>query len=120
VADALRSLPPIPPESQWANFIKNHDEASLDKLSDAEREEVFAAFGPDDDHQIYGRGLRRRLASMVGGDGDRIRLVHSIVLTLPGAPVVYYGDEQGFSAPPNVPGPGRPVLPVRGARPRSV
>ena len=62
---ALRALPEIPHECQWANFVRNHDELTLDKLSESEREEVFAAFGPEPEHQLYGRGLRRRLPSML-------------------------------------------------------
>ncbi len=58
---ALKRRPTTARESQWATFVRNHDELTLDKLSDKEREEVFAAFGPDPDMQLYGRGLRRRL-----------------------------------------------------------
>ena len=95
-ADALRSLPPIPPESQLANFIKNHDEASLDKLSDAERDEVFAAFGPKSSMQLFDRGIRRRFASMVDGDRRRLELAYSLVFSLPGTPVLFYGEEIGL------------------------
>jgi maltose alpha-D-glucosyltransferase/alpha-amylase len=91
--DALRALPEIPADAQWANFVRNHDELTLDKLSDAEREEVFAAFGPEPEHQLYGRGLRRRLPSMVGGDQDRLRLAYSLAFALPGTPVLFYGEE---------------------------
>ena len=58
---ALRALPPIPEDCQWANFVRNHDELTLDQLSEDERQEVFAAFGPEQELQLYGRGLRRRL-----------------------------------------------------------
>ncbi|HEV7213155.1 MAG TPA: alpha-amylase family glycosyl hydrolase [Blastococcus sp.] len=61
LATALTDRPAVSPDSQWATFVRNHDELTLDKLSDAEREEVFAAFGPDPRMQVYGRGLRRRL-----------------------------------------------------------
>ena len=96
VADALRSLPPIPPESQWANFIKNHDEASLDKLSDAEREEVFAAFAPKKDMRLFDRGIRRRFPPMVDGDRRRMELAYSLLYSLPGTPVLFYGEEIGL------------------------
>jgi maltose alpha-D-glucosyltransferase/alpha-amylase len=96
VADALRSLPPIPPESQWANFIKNHDEASLDKLSDAEREEVFAAFAPKQSMRLFDRGIRRRFPPMVGGDRRRMELAYSLLYSLPGTPVLFYGEEIGL------------------------
>ncbi len=97
VADALRSLPPIPPESQWANFIKNHDEASLDKLSDAERKEVFAAFAPKKEMRLFERGIRRRFPSMVNGDRRRLELAYSLMLSLPGTPVLFYGEELGMA-----------------------
>ena len=96
LARALRSLPEIPEDCQWANFVRNHDELTLDKLSDSERQEVFAAFGPEPRHQLYGRGLRRRLPSMVDGDQDRLRLAYSLAFSLPGTPVLFYGEEIGM------------------------
>ena len=77
-------------------FVRNHDELTLDKLSDAERQEVFAAFGPDEDMQMYGRGLRRRLPTMLKGDPARIRMVYSLMFSLPGTPVLFYGEEIGM------------------------
>jgi len=97
VRDALKSLPEIPEDCQWANFVRNHDELTLDKLSDEERAEVFAAFGPDEDLQLYGRGLRRRLPTMVGGDERRIRMLYSLAFALPGTPVLFYGEEIGMA-----------------------
>ena len=96
LADALASLPAIPETGQWANFVKNHDELSLDKLSDGEREEVFAAFAPEEDMRIYGRGIRRRVPPMLGGDRRRLELVYSLLFALPGAPVLLYGEELGM------------------------
>jgi len=93
---ALRRLPAIPEDAQWGNFVRNHDELSLDKLTDAEREEVFAAFGPEPGMQLYGRGIRRRLPSMLGGDERRIRMVYSLMFSLPGTPVLFYGEEIGM------------------------
>ena len=101
---ALRSLPEIPHECQWANFVRNHDELTLDKLSESEREEVFAAFGPEPEQQLFGRGLRRRLPSMVGDDQDRIRLAYSLAFSLPGTPVLFYGEEIGMHESPEIPG----------------
>jgi maltose alpha-D-glucosyltransferase/alpha-amylase len=95
--EALRALPPIAIENGWANFVRNHDELSLDKLSDEERQEVFAAFGPDEGMQIYGRGLRRRLPTMLGGDERRMRLAYSLMFTLPGIPTLFYGEEIGLA-----------------------
>lgn len=96
IADALRARPAIPRDAQWATFVRNHDELTLDKLSDDERAEVFAAFGPDPDMQLYGRGLRRRLPTMLGGDPRRIRMVYSLLFSLPGTPVLFYGEEIGM------------------------
>jgi maltose alpha-D-glucosyltransferase/alpha-amylase len=96
LVEAVRDLPPIPFDCQWATFVRNHDELTLDKLTDAEREEVFAAFGPDPDMQVYGRGLRRRLPPMLGGDERRIRMVYSLLFSLPGTPVLFYGEEIGM------------------------
>jgi maltose alpha-D-glucosyltransferase/alpha-amylase len=94
--NGLRSLPQIPPEAQWASFVRNHDELTLDKLTDAERQEVFDAFGPEEDMQIYGRGLRRRLPPMLGGDQRRIRLAYSLMFAMPGTPTIFYGEEIGM------------------------
>jgi trehalose synthase len=104
LARALTSLPDIPAECQWAHFVRNHDELTLDQLTDREREDVFAAFGPDEDMQLFGRGLRRRLPSMLGGDERRIRLAYSLLLTLPGTPVLFYGEEIGMAENLDIPG----------------
>jgi trehalose synthase len=85
-----------PDDCQWASFVRNHDELTLDQLSDAEREEVFAAFGPSEDVQLYGRGIRKRLPTMLGGDERRIRMVYSLAFALPGTPVLFYGEEVGM------------------------
>jgi len=97
LARALEALPPIPDDCQWANFVRNHDELTLDKLSDDERQEVFAAFGPEQELQLYGRGLRRRLPTMLGGDERHIRMVYSLAFSLPGTPVLFYGEEIGMA-----------------------
>jgi trehalose synthase len=96
VEQALAGLPAVPFDSQWATFLRNHDELTLDQLTDAEREEVFAAFGPEPDMQVYGRGLRRRLPPMLGGDVDRLRMAYSLLFSLPGTPVLFYGEEIGL------------------------
>jgi trehalose synthase len=101
---ALRQRPPLAPESQWANFVRNHDELTLDKLTDAERAEVFAAFAPDDDQRIYDRGIIRRLPPMLGGDPRRIRMVYSLLFSLPGTPVLFYGEEIGMGENPQIGG----------------
>jgi trehalose synthase len=104
IAKALRQRPKLDPTSQWANFIRNHDELTLDKLSDTERQEVFDAFGPDPDLQLYGRGLRRRLPSMLGGDERRMKMAYSLAFSLPGTPVLFYGEEIGMAENPDIPG----------------
>jgi maltose alpha-D-glucosyltransferase / alpha-amylase len=96
IVTALRELPEIPESNQWANFIKNHDELTLDKLTEAEREEVFAALAPDPDMRSFGRGIRRRVPPMLDGDRRRIELLYSLLLTLPGTPVLLYGEEIGL------------------------
>jgi len=101
---SLRSMPRLPSDGAWANFVRNHDEWSLDKLTESERQEVFKAFGPKQDMQIFGRGLRRRLPTMLKGDQARIRLAYSLIFTLPGAPVLFYGEEIGMSENLNIPG----------------
>lgn len=101
---ALRSRPALASESQWANFVRNHDELTLDQLSEEERQEVFAEFGPEEAHQIYGRGLRRRLPSMLRGDPRWIRMVYSLLFSLPGTPVLLYGEEIGMGENLDVPG----------------
>jgi trehalose synthase len=101
---ALGRRPRVPDEAQWAIFVRNHDELTLDQLSEKERQEVFAAFGPDEDMQLFGRGLRRRLPPMLDGDGARIRLVYSLLFSLPGTPVLFYGEEIGMGENLDVPG----------------
>ncbi|MCV2491508.1 alpha-amylase family protein [Geodermatophilus sp. YIM 151500] len=96
LAAALTGRPEVSPDSQWATFVRNHDELTLDKLSDDERAEVFAAFGPEERMQLYGRGLRRRLPPMLDGDPRRIRMVYSLLFSLPGTPTLFYGEEIGM------------------------
>lgn len=96
VRKALASMPSIPQTAQWANFLKNHDELTLDKLPKGEREEVFAAFGPKPGMQIFDRGIRRRVPSMFEGDPALIRLAYSLMFSLPGTPVLFYGEEIGM------------------------
>ena len=96
LAKALRQRPEIPADAAFASFLRNHDELTLDKLSKSEREEVFAAFGPDPDMQLYDRGLRRRLQTMLGGDPAWLRMAYSLMFAMPGAPTLFYGEEIGM------------------------
>ncbi|MDQ4137099.1 MAG: alpha-amylase family protein [Pseudomonadota bacterium] len=92
----MARTPAIPHSAQWATFLRNHDELDLGRLTDAERTEAFAAFGPKPHMQAYERGIRRRLAPMLGGDERRIKLAFSLMFALPGTPVIWYGDEIGM------------------------
>ncbi|WP_167139157.1 alpha-amylase family protein [Diaminobutyricimonas sp. TR449] len=96
LARTLAKRPAVALSSQWANFVRNHDELTLDKLSESERQEVFAAFGPEPEMQAYGRGIVRRLPTMLGGDPRRIRMAYSLLFSLPGTPVLFYGEEIGM------------------------
>jgi len=96
LARALTQRPDCSPDCQWATFVRNHDELTLDKLTDEERQEVFAAFGPEERMQAFGRGLIRRLPPMLDGDPRRIRMVYSLLFSLPGTPVLFYGEEIGM------------------------
>jgi maltose alpha-D-glucosyltransferase/alpha-amylase len=93
---ALNATKPRPATAQWGMFLRNHDELDLGRLSGKQRSEVFAAFGPNPDMQLYDRGIRRRLAPMFDGDQRRLELAYSLLFTLPGSPVLRYGDELGM------------------------
>jgi maltose alpha-D-glucosyltransferase / alpha-amylase len=96
VAATLRELPDLPRHGQWATFLRNHDEIDLGRLTEEERQEVFREFAPDAGMRLYGRGIRRRLAPMLGGDRRRIELAYSLQLTMPGTAVIRYGEEIGM------------------------
>jgi maltose alpha-D-glucosyltransferase/alpha-amylase len=96
LAKALKATRPRPASAQWGLFLRNHDELDLGRLTKAQRNAVFKAFGPDKDMQLYDRGIRRRLAPMLGGDRRRLELAYSLMFTLPGTPVIRYGDEIGM------------------------
>jgi len=108
VVEALQAQPRLPAMAQWATFLRNHDELDLSKLTSEQRDDVFAAFAPKDDMRIYGRGIRRRLAPMFGGDRRRIELAYSLQFSMPGTPVVRYGEEIGMGE--NLALPGRDAI----------
>jgi maltose alpha-D-glucosyltransferase/alpha-amylase len=93
---ALKATKARPATAQWGLFLRNHDELDLGRLSPQQRAAVFKAFGPEAGMQLYDRGIRRRLAPMLEGDRRRIELAYSLMFTLPGTPVVRYGDELGM------------------------
>jgi len=91
--DALEATRARPATAQWGHFLRNHDELDLGRLTPEQRRTVFDAFAPDKNAQLYDRGIRRRLAPMLGGDRRRLELAYSLMLSLPGTPVLRYGDE---------------------------
>jgi maltose alpha-D-glucosyltransferase/alpha-amylase len=95
LAKALRETQKIPAAAQWAHFLRNHDELDLGRLTEEERQAVFAKFGPEPRMQLYDRGIRRRLATMLG-DRAHLELAYSLLFALPGTPVIRYGDEIGM------------------------
>src|SRR5437868_1188014 len=90
---ALNATKPRPATAQWGMFLRNHDELDLGRLTKAQRDTVFKTFGLEKGMQLYNRGIRRRLAPMLGGDRRRIELAYSLMCTLPGTHVIRYGDE---------------------------
>jgi maltose alpha-D-glucosyltransferase / alpha-amylase len=93
---ALREQPAPPPGAAYAQWLRNNDELDLERLTDDERQEVLDAFAPEESMRLYGRGLRRRPAPMLGGETRRIGLAHAVLLSMPGPPVLRYGDEIGM------------------------
>ena len=93
---ALRQQPDPPEGCTYLNWLRNHDELNLSLLTEAERADVMAAFAPDENMRVFGRGIRRRLAPMLGGDTRRVAMAHAIVQSLPGVPVIRYGEEIGM------------------------
>jgi maltose alpha-D-glucosyltransferase/alpha-amylase len=96
LAELFGTLPALPPGAQWVNFLRNHDELDLGRLSPDQRQHVYDQFAPDVAMRVYQRGIRRRLAPMLNGDGRRIELAHALMLSLPGTPVIRYGEEIGM------------------------
>jgi maltose alpha-D-glucosyltransferase/alpha-amylase len=92
---ALEATRELPPTAQWVQFLRNHDELDLGRLTEDQRAHVFERFGPEPEMQLYDRGIRRRLAPMLG-DRAHIELAYSAMFSLPGSPVMRYGDEIGM------------------------
>ncbi|PZO10305.1 MAG: trehalose synthase, partial [Leptolyngbya foveolarum] len=104
LTEGLQQLPKTPQACQWLNFVRHHDELTLDQLSEAERDKIYEAFAPEEQMQIYGRGIRRRLPPMFNGDRRRIELIYSLLFALPGIPLIRYGDEIGMGDDLSLPG----------------
>ena len=96
IAEALKEMEQTSQKEQMAVFLRNHDELNLAKLTEEEKQEVFEAFAPEENMRIFGRGIRRRLAPMLGNDREKLELAFSLLFTLPGTPVLRYGQEIGM------------------------
>jgi trehalose synthase len=96
IVEALQERPALARQSSFATFVRNHDELNLNRLDEHERDEIIQTFGPDPAMQLYGRGLRARLPTMLDGDVDRIRMTYSLMFSLPGTPTLFYGEEIGM------------------------
>ncbi|HVN92971.1 MAG TPA: alpha-amylase family protein [Terracidiphilus sp.] len=94
--NAMKETKRRPATAQWGQFLRNHDELDLGRLTVRQREKVFHEFGPEKKMQLYKRGIRRRLAPMLNGNRRRLELAYSLMMTLPGTPVLRYGDEIGM------------------------
>jgi maltose alpha-D-glucosyltransferase/alpha-amylase len=92
---ALDSTPSIPPGAQWCTFLRNHDELTLEMVTDEERQWMWQAYAPEPRMRLN-LGIRRRLAPLLDNDRGLIELANSVLFTLPGAPIIYYGDEIGM------------------------
>ena len=95
ITDIMRQTPEIPEENQWAIFLRNHDELTLEMVTDAERDYLWNTYASDKRARIN-LGIRRRLAPLMENDRRRIELMNALLLTMPGTPVLYYGDELGM------------------------
>src|SRR6266436_1841014 len=95
IVDILAQTPAIPDTAQWALFLRNHDELTLEMVTDEERDYMYKAYTQDRAARLN-LGIRRRLAPLLGNDRRRIELMNGLLLSLPGTPVIYYGDEIGM------------------------
>lgn len=95
ITDIMRQTPDIPPDTQWAIFLRNHDELTLEMVTDSERDYLWNTYAADRRARIN-LGIRRRLAPLMERDRRRIELMNALLLTMPGTPVLYYGDEIGM------------------------
>jgi maltose alpha-D-glucosyltransferase/alpha-amylase len=95
IIDILQHTPPIPETCQWALFLRNHDELTLEMVTDEERDYMYRVYAQDTQARLN-LGIRRRLAPLLSNDRKKIELMNSLLLSLPGTPVIYYGDEIGM------------------------
>jgi maltose alpha-D-glucosyltransferase/alpha-amylase len=95
IIDILDQTPTPPEHCQWATFLRNHDELTLEMVTEEERHSMLRAYARDDEMRIN-LGIRRRLAPLLGNDRRKVELLNAVLFSLPGTPVVYYGDEIGM------------------------
>ena len=95
IAEIMRQTPDIPENCQWAIFLRNHDELTLEMVTDRERDYMYRMYAHEPRMRVN-VGIRRRLAPLLGNDVDRIKLMNSLLLSMPGSPIIYYGDEIGM------------------------
>ncbi|WP_017761199.1 maltose alpha-D-glucosyltransferase [Pseudacidovorax intermedius] len=95
IVEILQQTPDIPEGCQWAIFLRNHDELTLEMVTNRERDYMYSTYAADKQARIN-LGIRRRLAPLMGNDKDRIKLMNGMLLSMPGSPIIYYGDEIGM------------------------
>jgi maltose alpha-D-glucosyltransferase/alpha-amylase len=95
IVDILAETPTTPPECQWALFLRNHDELTLEMVTDEERDYMYRAYAQDPQARIN-VGIRRRLAPLLGNDRKLIEMMNGLLFSMPGTPIIYYGDEIGM------------------------
>lgn len=96
ISEALDLLPEPPPDCGWANFLRNLDELDFSQVPENVKAEAFSAFAKDESVVVHDRGIRRRIAPMLEGNDDRTKMALSLMFSLPGAPMLVYGDEIGM------------------------
>ena len=95
IVEIMLQTPEIPDNCQWAVFLRNHDELTLEMVTDEERDYMYQIYATDRRMRLN-VGIRRRLAPLMNNDADKIKLMNSILLSMPGSPIIYYGDELGM------------------------
>jgi maltose alpha-D-glucosyltransferase/alpha-amylase len=95
IVEIMQQTPEIPDNCQWAVFLRNHDELTLEMVTDEERDYMYQIYAADPRMRLN-VGIRRRLAPLMNNDGDKIKLMNSMLLSMPGSPIIYYGDELGM------------------------
>ena len=95
IIDILEQTPPLPPNAQWAMFLRNHDELTLEMVTDEERDYMWRVYASDPAARIN-MGIRRRLAPLLDNSRRKIELMNALLFSMPGSPIIYYGDEIGM------------------------